>query len=289
MSNKTNEINDDEIRIITSNFSRRPPQPRPHRKAVVIITLIVAILAAFGIGILLYSNDGDFVEDELVQGPTELMCWNPVQPDSTEISVGYVTRTDTFVEGKALMILTPVGATASLCIGDSILDDPNAKLVMQAADVRGDNGAIAGAYVYQGELVSKGQAKAGFCSIINGDITIGVADATPMLEQALETGGYFFRQYPLVVGGQLVENKPKGKSYRRALADIGGRICVVISRDKLTFHDFSQALIDAGARNAIYLVGSSADGFYSDADGTRHFLSKRDKQRFENVNYIVWR
>lgn len=30
------------------------------------------------------------------------------------------------------------------------------------------------------------------------------------------------RQYPLVVGGQIVENKPKGTSKRKALATLNG-------------------------------------------------------------------
>ena len=77
---------------------------------------------------------------------------------------------------------------------------------------------IAGAYVVKGELLSKGEAKAGYCSIVNGEVNIGVADATPMLEEALMKDGYFFRQYPLVAGGQLIENKLKGAALRKALA-----------------------------------------------------------------------
>ena len=49
-------------------------------------------------------------------------------------------------------------------------------------------------------------------AIINDKITIGIADNSPLFEQATETGGYFFRQYPLVDNGKLVENEPKNKS-----------------------------------------------------------------------------
>ena len=161
-------------------------------------------------------------------------------------------------------------------------------MATQAADVRGDNGQIAGTFVLNGELMSKGEAKAGFCSIVDGELSIGVADATPMLEQVLTEGGYFFRQYPLVVGGQIVENKPKGKAIRKALAEIGGRTCVVMSKERLTFHDFSQLLIDMGVRNAIYLVGSSSYGFYVNEEGNKILTGGKPNTEIENVNYIIW-
>ena len=33
-----------------------------------------------------------------------------------------------------------------------------------------------------------------------------------------EKGGYFFRQYPLVDNGVLVDNEPKGKAIRKAIS-----------------------------------------------------------------------
>ena len=56
-----------------------------------------------------------------------------------------------------------------------------------------------------------------------------MADNSPLFEEATETGGYFFRQYPLADNGTLVENEPKGKSIRKALCDRNGEIMVVMS------------------------------------------------------------
>ena len=162
-------------------------------------------------------------------------------------------------------------------------------MAMQAADIRGDNGGIVGAYVVEGNLVSKGQAKSGFCAIIDGNITIGVADATPFLEKAIESDGYFFRQYPLVVGNQLVENKPKGRSLRKALAEWNGTTVVLLSRSRLTFHDFAQTLVDMGVANAIYLVGSEAFGFAVDSEGNRTEFGKEAPSPEASTNYIIWR
>ncbi len=201
----------------------------------------------------------------------------------------YASRRDTTVNGERLIILTPHGAIPTLEVGNSLVADTTVILAAQAADIRRDNGEIAGTYVLKGELISKGEAKAGYCSIVNGVINIGVADATPMLEQVLMSDGYFFRQYPLVAASQLIENKPPGKARRRALAEIDGTMSVVTSADGLTFHDFSQALIDAGVRNAIYLVGARSTAFYNNQDGRRHFIGPVDENAPENINYIVWR
>lgn len=101
--------------------------------------------------------------------------------------------------------------------------------------------------------------------------------------------GYFFRQYPLVVGGQIVENKPKGRAIRKALAELDGRIYAVSSLERMSFHDFSQALVDLGVRNAIYLVGANSCGIYRDAQGKVFTFGTIPSEQLANINYIVWR
>lgn len=61
----------------------------------------------------------------------------------------------------------------------------------QAADVRADNGDIVGAFVLKGEPKAWGLSKKGFCATISGNVTIGVANNTPLFEEATETEGYF--------------------------------------------------------------------------------------------------
>ncbi|MDE5685967.1 MAG: phosphodiester glycosidase family protein, partial [Paramuribaculum sp.] len=234
----------------------------------------------------------DWAEDErLNEAVTEQSTIVATTSDENANNVktpAFTLKTDTIVDGTGLTILTPYNATPVLEIGNGCLADSTIVLIAQAADIRGDNGGIVGSFVVNGELVSKGEAKAGFCSIINGDVTVGVADATLLFEQSLMSDGYFFRQYPLVVGGQIVENKPKGKSIRKALVELDGKISVVVSREKLTFHDFSHALADVGVSNAIYLVGGDSFGKYVDAAGAS-FTFGREWDNETNVNYIVWR
>ncbi|MDE6346001.1 MAG: phosphodiester glycosidase family protein [Muribaculaceae bacterium] len=308
MSDKRLDIGDDEIRVIAPNGNQSPRNDRK-RKSMRYVYAAIAIIAAAAAAIVLPAvfrpgnaneaepEDVSMVAEsetgEVLRGDTEDQAINiNAEGDIDNMTADngrYASRRDTTVNGTRLIILTPHGAIPTLEVGNSVVADTTVILAAQAADIRRDNGEIAGTYVLKGELLSKGEAKAGYCSIVNGEINIGVADATPMLEQVLMSGGYFFRQYPLVAAGQLIENKPQGKARRKALAEIDGTMSVVMSTDKLTFHDFSQALIDAGARNAIYLVGANSTVFYNHRDGRRHFMGPVDENAPDNINYIVWR
>lgn len=284
MSRKPKEINDDEIRIITGYEPKRSIRKKRFLRLCLPVAVLISLVA---LGIILFP--GNHHEDEMPEiqaeaKPAEIKA----DSDASGSAGAFTSARDTTINGRGLLILTPENARPRLVIGRESLNDHDIILATQAADVRGDNGQIAGTFVVDGELVSKGDAKAGFCSIINGDLTIGIADSTPMLEKCLTDGGYFFRQYPLVAGGQIVENKPKGKSIRKAIAEIGGTVSVAVSKEKLTFHDFSQLLIDAGARNAIYLVGSTSHGFYVDDNGQKFQIGSPPWKFVENVNYIVW-
>lgn len=308
MSNKRLDIGDDEIRVIspTGDESPRNDGKRKRKRYLygIISVIAAAAVAAIVLTVLRPGNADETEPEDVVGSPviergavfrprSEVKAIDKIAKDdindSTPANERYTSRRDTTVSGMRLIILTPHGAVPTLEVGNDVVNDTTVILAAQAADIRSDNGEIAGAYVVKGELLSKGEAKAGYCSIVNGEVNIGVADATPMLEQALESEGYFFRQYPLVAAGQLIENKPQGKARRKALAEIDGTICVVASADKLTFHDFSQALIDAGARNAIYLVGANSTTFYTDRDGVRHNIGSVYENAPDNINYIVWR
>lgn len=291
-------IKDSEIRIIrNTGLIKLPEEDKPEKSqrkrpspfrwiiiAVVAIAVIVAII------LFLYGNDSatekmpPTLDEQYEEGVEEII----VPEDILASTPGHVIAVDTVIDNKGLLILSPVNLRPRLVIGSENLNDSAIVMATQAADIRRDNGQIAGTFVMKGELISKGEAKAGFCSIINDEMSIGISDATPMLEQALSEDGYFFRQYPLVVGGQLIENKPKNKAIRKALAETDGKIYVIMSKDKLTFHDFSQLLVDAGVRNAIYLVGSTSYGFYTDDTGQRILTGLVPTNEMENVSYIVW-
>lgn len=345
MSDKKHDINDDEIRIISSSkpSSRRyqedrssdigslpsdssgnpdpefgsypddenydnlcfedelssmspvqPPNSRSRHWINIVACVVVCVLVALLVGWMI-SDFGDNEDPVVVIESTDSTVGESnggsdiVTDTIAPVAGGYVEVCDTTVGNVPLLVITPVNATPRLHIGTDALNDSDIVLAVQAADVRGDNGDIVGAYVIEGQLKSKGQSKSGFCAIIAGMPTIGVADSTPYLEQALESEGYFFRQYPLVVANQIVENKPKGKALRKALAELNGKIVVVIGRKRQTFHEFSQTLVDLGATNAIYLVGSLAYGNARDIDGNLIEFGKVSDNAPENTNYLIWK
>jgi hypothetical protein len=181
----------------------------------------------------------------------------------------------------------------SLHIGRMDKEDKSIIYAAQAADVRADNGGIVGAFVLNGEPKAWGLSKKGFCASINGKVTIGVADNTSLFEEATMHNGYFFRQYPLVKDGQVIDNEPKGKSIRRAICDRQGEIFMVETGSIESFHDFAQALADLGVDQAVYLVGSSAYGWAVDEAGTTHEFGEDNyytgrRRMPKNTSYIVW-
>ena len=286
-----NDIGDDEIRVISNREYHLvcPSDPDNSKNSpwgcVGCAAIVVAIIVGV-VWLLFWHSCDDASEQESLAVTTEGAS------NSDEVVLhkkGYVEILDTVVGRVPLVVLTPHDAVPSLHVGADVLQSRDVVLAMQAADIRSDNGGIVGAFVVEGNLLSRGKAKNGFCAIIDGTITIGAADATPLFEKAIESGGYFFRQFPLVVGNQIVENKPRGDSLRKALAEWRGAIVVVMSRTAMSYHDFSQILVDMGVTNAIYLVGSSSAGFAVNSHGIRTNYGEPSPPLYENVNYIVWR
>ena len=144
--------------------------------------------------------------------------------------------------------------------------------------------------VYNGEVVGKGLAKKGYVSIIQGKMRIGVTDHSPLFEAAIQEGGDFFRQYPLVADGVMIENQPKGKAVRRAICQRGSSFFVAESLTPESFHDFAQALQDLNIDNAVYLVGSQyALGFLRDINSKLHEWGESKFAKAKNISYLVWK
>lgn len=287
------DIKDDEIRIISSSsepespdFLSRETLPRKNRR-MGLIYLIVAVVVVVAGGVLWYLlRDSDFVAD--IYSTSNLPISTTPAGEETSPATGWTEIRDTTINDTHLLLFYPENAVPKLIVGKKALSTPGAVFVALAADVRADNGRIVGAYVNRGELLSRGESKAGFCAIIDGKLTIGVATSTPYVEQAIESGGYFFRQFPLVAGGQPVENSLQSKSLRKSLAEIDGKIAIVMTETRMTLNDFSRLLADLGASEAIYLVGSTAFGYAVDKSGRRVEFGKQVDNPPVYANYIVW-
>lgn len=292
------EIRDDQIRIIGEGGSKNPLP----RNVWIIILSILGIVIIGGIVIFVSRQKEEAIQELMTPEPALfepvreiepiLNEWIGQQPDS--LVSGYTEIKDTLINDIPIKIFIPHNAELSLHIGKMDKEDKSVIYAAQAADVRADNGGIVGAFVLNGEPKAWGLSKKGFCASINGKVTIGMAENSPLFEKATEEGGYFFRQYPLVSNGQAIDNEPKGKSVRRAICDRQGEIFMVETGSTESFHDFAQALADLGVNQAVYLVGSSAYGWAIDETGAVHEFGEDNyytgrRRMPKNTSYIVWK
>ncbi len=285
------DIRDDEIRIISASQEKKGFRLWVW---VCLATSGVAIILAL---LFLLNNQKPDTETENIQ-----VVFEPVKepiPESdcaTEWLGNYTDTVKTYTEHLRdtindipLDIYIPHNAVPELVLGVPDLHDKSIVFTTQAADIRADNGKIVGAFVLKGKPLSWGLSKKGYCGIIDEKITVGVADNSPLFEEATEKGGFFFRQYPLVDKGVLVENEPKGKSIRKALCDRNGEIMVIMSTTPESFHDFAQALIDMKVDNAIYLVGGISFGYFRDFYDQLSIIYNKHRYGYKYENFIVWR
>ena len=292
------EIRDDQIRVINSENLKKKPS---RTQWIIIISVLTLLFVGIIIGAVSHYKKNKIQQlqepepalFEPIEEPEPVpIQWLGNAPDSS--ALGYTEIQDTLINDIPIRIYIPHNADLSLHIGRMNRKDTTVIFAAQAADVRADNGGIVGAFVLKGEPKAWGLSKKGYCASINGQITIGVADNSPLFEQATEEGGYFFRQYPLVSNGEIVENELKGKSIRRGICERQGEIFMVETGTPESFHDFSQALVDLKVNQAVYLVGSSAYGWAVDQTGTTHefgddnYYTGRRKMP-KNTSYIVWR
>ncbi len=287
MISKDNKQNN-EVYILGSETVDKKNNVSTKKKWLIISAAVLVIISAILILIVLSNKEQTpeyYFEPEIVEQQSI-----SVSTGNTELTgkEGYLEIVKETINDVPLRVFIPHQATMSLSIGMPDRLDSTLIFAAMAADIRKDNQQIVGDFVLSGKRLARGVAKKGFCAIDNETVTIGVGESTPLLQKVIENNGSFFRQYPLVHNGELVENKPKNKSIRRALAVRNGQIIMVMSLNNESFHDFSQALIDIGVSDAIYLVGGNAYGWYYDKDNIRYEFGEDQTEIPENISYITW-
>ena len=293
MAEKNKDIRDDEFRVIghaaIPNTSASEKSWRKMGVAIVSAILVIAI------GILTIVNwPKDVPEDPnegLFENAPEQVEHKPVSLLGTTTDAHYTEKLDTVINDVHLSIYIPHNAKPELTLGVPDRKDKNIILAAQAADIRKDNRKILGAFVLKGEPLAWGLSKKGFCAIIEDKVTVGVSENSPLFEEATEKEGYFFRQFPLVDNGTLVESDQKNKTMRKALCSRAGQLFMAVSETDESMHDFAQALVDLDVENAIYLVGShSSFGWYINGAGEKTlFAPDVHRGTYKNENYIVWK
>lgn len=298
------EINDNEIRIIIGSLQEAPKDqivnqvdnhpPKIHRARVwVLILTAMAVISIIAVITVYFLRIYD--KEEVALFEPEISTYIQEHPlkdwlysyDSIGNIAGCVIK-DTTVNDIAIRIYYPVNVRAALQIGTQCLDDSQTVLAFQAADIRADNMKIVGAFVEKGKPIAWGLSKKGYCAIIEDVITVGMADNSPLFEEATYKEGYFFRQYPLVADGKPQHSELRSQTIRRSLCDIDEHIVVIETQDRASMHDFSLLLSDIGVNNAIYLIGSDAYGVAMDTDGNKYKIGTKAPKVYKYINYIYW-
>lgn len=297
MANQLNDIRDDEFRVIGQHRTLPETSINEHERKRKVGWAALILVALLGGAVWLFwpkaPKPPEGVFDPVPPKPT-VIAPKPKLIGSVVDSLqpAFAEKLDTTINDVVLSLYIPHNTAAPvLTVGAPDKETRQAVMAFQAADIRADNREILGSFVLRGKILAKGTPKAGYCAIIDGKVTVGVAESTSLFEEATEKDGYFFRQFSLVKNGVLEENAQiKNKTMRKALCDRDGQIFVAVSETDESMHDFAAALVDLGVDNAIYLVGShSAFGWYRDEAGERIFFgADQHRQSYKNENYIVW-
>lgn len=290
---------DDEFQVL--GHPKKAPDPglpsgemtRRRNKAVGLVSAIIVI--AIGILAVVFwpknppENPGIGVFDSQPAINTDNVSGDVPSIFGMDTDKSFTEKIDTTINDIPLSLFIPHNATPELSVGKPDMGDKDIILIAQAADIRGDNYEILGAFVLKGKPLAWGLSKKGFCAIIEGEMTVGTSDNSPLFEKATETGGYFFRQFPMVNNGTLMESEQRNKTIRKALCSRNGEIFICVTNTSESFHDFAQAIVDLGVDNAISLIGSStAFGWYINSDGGQIMFGE-DIHKYKNENYILWK
>lgn len=294
------EINEEEpLLIIDENKPKRKSRWRCIKKGC-LWTLVIILLMIISFFVVLfwlskqnnrksyntiYEPDYAYSHTAISEQHNTLVDWLSTY-DGDVTSVGCAIK-DTMVNDIAVRVYYPLNATPRLAIGMKCLQDKNTILAFQAADIRADNLKIVGSFVLGGEQFAKGSSKLGFCAIIDGEMTISMAENSDLYEKAIDRGGDFFRQYPLVYRSKPQYTELRSQNIRRALCDVEGRVAVIQTLEKSSMHDFSQLLADMGVNNAIYLVGGDAIGIAIDINGNK-YEKEHVRYNYKYINFIYW-
>jgi hypothetical protein len=297
------DIKDTEFRIIGQSS---PVVDAPQNSRRSWLWILVGAVVLVALGWLVFGGSSEDIQTPSEEAEIEEVVFEPMNEvkipeefqeplkplgdySDTTLVKPYTEHLRDTINDIPIDIYIPHNAVPELMVGVPNLHDKSIVLTTQAADIRADNGKIVGAFVMNGEPLSWGLSKKGYCSIIDGKVTVGVSENSPLFEEATEKGGHFFRQYPLVDNGVLVENEPKGKSIRKALCDRNGEIMVIMTQTPESFHDFAQALVDMKIDNAIYLVGSTSFGYFRDRYDHLAIIYNKHGRGYRNENFIVWK
>lgn len=277
---------DDEVTLIGGS-EWRPNQDMPVRKegkwkitAISLAAILIIVVGIFAVRHIVHHNE--FIHsrstEDILNSLKMPMTGVPGIKDGTEEAMGVQLRTYELSGLKAHF-------------ADSVPDykDSSIYLITRSSDYKliNDKKEIIGDFITEGEILAKSNWRAGFMIIENGNAQIGINRSSKIFKHALNTKGSMFRQFALVSGGVKCSKQfeLKGKVTRCAYAIRDQKLYFIETVNPETLHGFSDALVELGFIDAIYITGGSQPYlFYRTEDGTSHGEYIDDKPH----DLIVW-
>ena len=278
MKMKRNE--EDEIQVLGTTT------PKSRWKWIIIIISVLVVLLL--LCLFLFRKTVNEQDSDIVKLKEDIS--RVVQDSTLHTEESAVRISKDSINDVPLTIYSLINLKAELTFDLPSKNDSTIFLVVQAADIRRDNKEILGDYVFKGKQLSTGKRKIGYCAIIDGNVSLGVSLNDEVKDYCIANNGYFFRQYALVIDGEVQENQLKGKAVRRALAKQGDDLYIIQSRNRESLYDFSEALADFGISDAIYLVGGDAYIVYrNNEDEQLYEDGDNNKLDYPTINYIAFK
>lgn len=278
MKMKRNE--EDEIQILGTTT------PKSRWKWIIIIISVLVVLLL--LCLFLFRKTVNEQDSDIVKLKEDIS--RVVQDSALYTEESAVRISKDSINDVPLTIYSLINLKAELMFDLPSKNDSTIFLAVQAADIRRDNKEILGDYVFKGKQLSTGKRKIGYCAIIDGNVSLGVSLNDEVKDYCIANNGYFFRQYALVIDGEVQENQLKGKAIRRALAKQGDDLYIIQSRNRESLYDFSEALADLGISDAIYLVGGDAYIVYRNSEDEQLYEDgDNNKLDYPTINYIAFK
>ena len=191
------------------------------------------------------------------------------------LPAGVEKSEETFL-GVAMNLYKITGLQPELVYGIPNLNDKTVYFVTRNSDYwkKNNEQKIIGDYIVAGHQYARNSWRAGYFSILDGKAEIGVGREPNMRNFILKNKGSMFRQFALVSGGikcvsqYVLKGKVTRCAYARTASD---ELFYVETVHPETLYGFSDALIEFGFVDAIYITGGAQpDMFYRSSDGIAH-------------------
>lgn len=283
---------DDEIRILGGTKWKVESEQKPssYKRRLGVITAVVLLLCVLlGAGIYKYIDHRSYGFDYPLSRQQEEVI-SSIKHNVVSDSTGISFTQDTYL-GVELKFYKISGLVAEMRDSFPSLDNPDVYMVTRSSDycIEGNSNKIIGDYVLNGKLLAKSNWRAGYFAVLDGKVEIGIGRRPYMRSYMLENEGSMFRQFALVSAGVKCVSQYvlKGKVTRCAYLRMqNGDMYFVETVNPETLYGFSDALIEFGAVDAVYITGGSQeDMFYRDMNGDRHGDFKDDKSH----QMIIWK